>query len=303
MSTEDDRQTAQTSRAMGRRTLLKRASTVVALGAGAAAAGTALSDPAQAASGDSLVLGAANSAGSSPTTLTAGTTTGATLTLATTGEHAPLAIAPGINLTNVDGMAGGEIYNSNDDLYYVYPAAGGAPVAPALVFNELTAMQLVPIQPLRVLDTRTAAGRALLDTNAIDSQGRLLGGDWTTLHLDGLADFFNAVTVNLTVTQPTAPGWLALSPSAPFGAGRPATSSINYLKGQTVANGVTVAVSPETLGVMLYSLATTHVIVDVLALNTPGPDWVIAPLAGQVADFQSHLRAGHARRLKRTRRS
>jgi hypothetical protein len=285
---------------IGRRSLLKRAGTAAVVGVGAAGAVSALAEPAQAAAGDTLVLGSANDAGTTATRLTATPTAAATLTLESFGTHAPLAIAPGTLLTNVGQMAGGELYNSNDDLFYVYPATGGAPASPTKVFNEFTAMQLVPIQPIRVLDTRTAAGRQLLDTNAIDTQGRLLGGLWTGLHLDGLADFFTAVVGNLTVTQPTAGGWLALSPAAAPGAGRPSTSSINFVKGQTVANGVTVAVDTNSLDVLLYSLVTTHVILDIVALNAPGPDWVAVPLATHASDLAAHLRAGHARKARRT---
>ncbi|MGW3178236.1 hypothetical protein ACWDD9_03070 [Kitasatospora sp. NPDC001119] len=77
-----------------------------------------------------------------------------------------------------------------------------------------------------------------------------------------------AVVVNVTVTDPTADGFVTLG-SAPGAPGtKPATSSINFRPGQTVSNLVTVATGPVSHDVpwlTLYNNAgTTDVVLDVV---------------------------------------
>lgn len=67
-----------------------------------------------------------------------------------------------------------------------------------------------------------------------------------------------AVSLNVTVTQPSAPGWLTLYPC---GAAVPATSNLNFAAGQTVANAVLVGVGNGGT-VCLRTSVPAHVIVD-----------------------------------------
>ncbi len=67
-----------------------------------------------------------------------------------------------------------------------------------------------------------------------------------------------AVTLNVTVTEPQAAGFLRVYPC---GEAMPATSNVNFVAGQTVANAVTVGVGKDGQ-VCLFSSATTHVVVD-----------------------------------------
>ena len=70
-----------------------------------------------------------------------------------------------------------------------------------------------------------------------------------------------AVAVTVTVTEPTAAGYVTVWPS---GGPPPGASSVNFVAGQTIANSVVVA--PGVGGrISLYNSAgTTHVVVDVL---------------------------------------
>ena len=64
--------------------------------------------------------------------------------------------------------------------------------------------------------------------------------------------------LNVTVTGPTAPGYVTVWAA---GSSRPGTSSVNYVAAQTVANGITSGVGAE--GVSVYaSGGCPHVVID-----------------------------------------
>ena len=69
-----------------------------------------------------------------------------------------------------------------------------------------------------------------------------------------------SVVLNVTVTEPDAAGFLTVYPG---NAARPPTSNVNYVKGQTIPNAVIVGLGP-TGTVDIFSLAATHVVVDVV---------------------------------------
>jgi hypothetical protein len=75
----------------------------------------------------------------------------------------------------------------------------------------------------------------------------------------------SAVVLNVTVTENTGDGYLSL-----YGAGtsRPATSSINWAAGQTVANQVTVPVGTGGAVSIYNHLGSTAVIADVVGYYT-----------------------------------
>ncbi len=81
-----------------------------------------------------------------------------------------------------------------------------------------------PIPPIRVKDTRLDNGAPLDDEESISVD--IVG--LPTIPQDAIAVFGN-----LTVTQPTGPGFLAAYPDAV-----PETSSLNFLPGMTAANAV-----------------------------------------------------------------
>jgi hypothetical protein len=112
------------------------------------------------------------------------------------------------------------------------------------------------VAPHRVLDTREGAG-SRLDRNGV----AILRGTTT-----GVEPGTTGVMLNLTVTGPLAPGYLA---AYPCHAGVPATSNLNYRPGDVVANFV--IVQPDANGdVCVYTSAPTHVVVDALGTASSG---------------------------------
>jgi hypothetical protein len=88
----------------------------------------------------------------------------------------------------------------------------------------------------------------------------LVGGTSRSIPVAGLggagADA-SAAFVNVTVTEPTAPGFLT---AFPCGQALPGSSNVNYGPGRTVANLVLVGLGSGA--VCLYSSATTQIVVD-----------------------------------------
>lgn len=115
-----------------------------------------------------------------------------------------------------------------------------------------------PVGPVRLVDTRPAYLQGEITVT------KQLVGPTTPLELDiaGVADIPSegvaAVVLNVTATQATGPGNLKVYPCGPV----PSTSSVNYVRSTSVANGV---IAPLTLdGRVCISASTpTHVIVDV----------------------------------------
>jgi hypothetical protein len=112
------------------------------------------------------------------------------------------------------------------------------------------------VNPARLLDTRTGLGA----TKAALGAGKVIH-----LQVTGRggvsANAVSAVVLNVTVTGPTAAGYLTVYPT---GAPRPTASSLNFPKGWTGANSVTVPVGTGGK-VDIYNFAgSTQVIADVV---------------------------------------
>ncbi|MGQ0832806.1 MAG: S8 family serine peptidase [Microthrixaceae bacterium] len=95
-----------------------------------------------------------------------------------------------------------------------------------------------------------------------------------------------AVVLNVTVTQPTQNGYLAVFP----GTTAPVASNLNFVKGQTVAQHVTATVGTDGR-VQLYngSAGTTHVIMDLAGWY--GPTGVSAPAVDRLTPLAAPARA------------
>ncbi|MET9619880.1 MULTISPECIES: protease pro-enzyme activation domain-containing protein [unclassified Streptomyces] len=123
------------------------------------------------------------------------------------------------------------------------------PRSAATTFNALA--------PARILDTRYAIGRA--GTAPVGANGTV------KLKVAGAggvpATGVTSVVMNITATAPSASGFLTAYPS---GTTRPSSSNINWLKGQTIPNLVTVPVGKDG-SVDLFNAGggTTHFIADV----------------------------------------
>jgi hypothetical protein len=113
------------------------------------------------------------------------------------------------------------------------------------------------LAPCRVIDTRNATG--------MFGGPALVAGDDRVFPLFGRCNIPSAawaVSVNLTVTQPTAQGNLRLYPArTPL----PTVSSINYVAGQTRANNAVATLSGlgELSVWCAQASGTVHFILDV----------------------------------------
>jgi trimeric autotransporter adhesin len=116
----------------------------------------------------------------------------------------------------------------------------------------------VPLVPARLMDTRPGG-------QTVDGKSAAAGlvplGSVTPLQVVGRGGVPAATTVvlNITVTEPGAPGYLTVYPC---GIDPPNASNLNYTTGQTVANGALVKVGTGG-NVCLYNSQPTHLIVDV----------------------------------------
>jgi hypothetical protein len=134
--------------------------------------------------------------------------------------------------------------------------------------------ELVPGAPRRIYDSRQPPSGT--------GPSPMLGGEerfidvpvpWTT-------ESAHAAILNLTVTATTGPGFLAVYPPGTPWLG---TSTLNWSAGQTVANGVQVAVGVggdrDTVGVWLRcgGMGQAHVIADLLGYYRP-----VDPAAGRL---------------------
>lgn len=102
-------------------------------------------------------------------------------------------------------------------------------------FTAGTKYQFTPVNPARLLDTRTGAGtggrKAPIGTNG--TVRLAVAGN------DGVPAGVEAVVLNVTAIGPTSSGYLTVYPD---GQARPTVSNLNYTSGETIANQVMVPV-------------------------------------------------------------
>jgi hypothetical protein len=115
----------------------------------------------------------------------------------------------------------------------------------------------VPVTPKRVLDTRVPIGVA--------AAGKVSAGHSIAVNVvSGVsgapaASTITAVVLNVTVTQPTAGGFVSAYPD---GTAVPKSSNLNFSTNETVPNLTTVMIGLDGK-VDLYTTATTHLVADV----------------------------------------
>ncbi len=167
-----------------------------------------------------------------------------------------------INFPKGDNRANGVTVplNSKGQLSFVFVSTTGAKVQVILditgYFRASGGAQYQPVGPVRVLDSRIGAGFA----------GPLANRQPKTFAVAGVAGVPSdaiAVTGNLTVTGQTRYGYVSLT-SEPTS--DPATSTLNFPKGDTRANGVTMPLAADGTLSAVYVAgpgATVQVIFDV----------------------------------------
>ncbi|WP_270889047.1 hypothetical protein [Pedococcus sp. 5OH_020] len=269
-----------------RRALLHSGGAAVVAGlAGFAVAETVLGGTASAAPGDPVVIGASNNAAATVTSLAGAPSAGPTFAVAHTGGLAPLRLVQQAVPATEPALVSGDLTNYGGDLYYTT----GDPNGPftGFVYTSVTANQLVPINPQRVVDTRTLAGRSNITNVAgnLDSAGRLLAGHSIVVDLSDLEVAATAAYCNLTAVGPLKGGFMTLWP----GGVRPATSTINFAANAVIANFAVTGTSAADR-VSIYSSATTHLLLDITAFAVGDPGQVNPAVMAAAASSASRTR-------------
>jgi|GEM_PF-2538958 len=147
--------------------------------------------------------------------------------------------------------------------FAIWSSSGGPGVEWALDDVTVTAcattslpLSFYTVTPCRLVDTRNAngpLGGPALQPGAIRP--------FTLTGICGVPATAKALSLNVTVTQPSAAGFLTLYPG---GQPTPPTSSINYSLGQTRANNAVLPLEDGTGILQIYSAGgSAHVILDV----------------------------------------
>ena len=186
------------------------------------------------------------------------TASGGFLTAWPAGEPMPLAsnlnFLPGDTVPNLAILkvgAGGAVnlYSSGGPVSVIADVAG--------YFGDAggAGAGFAPVEPARVLDTRTGNGAPA---------AKLPAGGQLSLQVTGRggvpAAGVSAVVLNVTVTEPASGGFLTAWPA---GEARPLVSNLNYVPGQTVPNLVVVKVGTDGKVNLYGSGGPVHVIADV----------------------------------------
>ena len=153
-----------------------------------------------------------------------------------------------------------------------------------------TGSRYEPLAPFRLIDTRSVGIGA---------------GETLRLRVAGMGGVPNAqptaVVLNVTVTDPTAGGWLTVFPAD---TARPLASSINFAPGQTVANKVFAQLGPGGYVDIYNFVGRSQVIVDVegwFGLAGSGAGFLYHPLnPARIADTRSSSAIGPDGRLSLT---
>jgi hypothetical protein len=137
-------------------------------------------------------------------------------------------------------------------------ATGTGPAsAPSAPVKPMQPASYHPIAPVRLVDTRIS-GTALTGKIAANSPR-----SFKVAGAAGIPANAVAITANLTVTNPTYAWAMYLGPDP---SSSPSTSTINFVAGQTLANGVTVALTSSGYLYATYMSAagnTTDMVLDV----------------------------------------
>ncbi|MEH0824845.1 MULTISPECIES: DUF1565 domain-containing protein [unclassified Micromonospora] len=141
-----------------------------------------------------------------------------------------------------------------------FASTDGFRLIPEIIFTPppecaVVGARYTAVSPVRVLDTRAAVGVGTTVPLAANTELVL-----PMQTVDGVpAADVSAVVLNLTVTQPTASGFIRIWPD---GRTMPDVSNVNYVAGETVPNLVTVPMSNGNLRIRNTGSGTVHVVAD-----------------------------------------
>lgn len=130
----------------------------------------------------------------------------------------------------------------------------------------------VPVTPCRLFDTRLTAGPLPANGTrnfdiSVAGTYTAQGGSATDCGLAGGGSFAAAV-INLTVVNPSMPGYIT---AYPLNAPQPLASSLNYDTGDIVGNEVVVKLDLglSSAELTVYSFAQTHLVGDIVGYFAP----------------------------------
>jgi Bacterial Ig-like domain (group 3) len=179
--------------------------------------------------------------------------------LASNLNFLPGQTVPNLVITKVGSTGSAALFNSAGNTDLIADVMGWFP----------SISQLTTLQPARILDTRLGA-------NTLDGQfaggGALAAQVPLKLSVTGRAGVpasgAGAVVLNVTVTNPTAAGYLTVWPSA---APRPLASNLNFIRGETIPNLVIAKLGADGAVTLFVSAGTTDVVVDVVGWFAGSP--------------------------------
>jgi hypothetical protein len=125
-------------------------------------------------------------------------------------------------------------------------------------------LTFVGLAPARLMDSR--ADGVTVD-GSFQRFGVLVGGTTTEMTVagrGGVSPSATTVSLNVTVTEPVAAGYLTIYPC---GDQRPNASNLNFTAGQTVPNAVLSKLS-DNGKICIFTQTSTHVVIDVNGYNT-----------------------------------
>ncbi|MER7889003.1 choice-of-anchor D domain-containing protein [Micromonospora sp. NPDC094482] len=129
-----------------------------------------------------------------------------------------------------------------------------------------------PISPYRIMDTRYGKGAPKRPIGPGSVVGLQVTGS------GGVTTEAGTVVLNVTVTGPTTDGFVTVYPA---GLSRPTASSVNFTKGWTGANSVTVKVGTGGKVNVYNNTGSSHVIIDVVGYYSKGHECCSGYMGGQ----------------------
>jgi hypothetical protein len=254
-----------------RRRLLRRA-VATAAGAGVVAA-VGLPGSAEAAPGDSLIMGTVNEAGPRTTSISASEQTALSVQ---SGGGPALRLVPSKGFYPGLQYAPGTIaVDEQGDLF----VGGGTAESPrnGWAWTSEWATTSVAVSPIRVLDSRDPVLRRNIVSGGLDSTGRLVPGTPIVIALDAYVRDGYALKGNVTVTGTTRSGVLWV-----WGSGaRPEASTVNWATAGTILSNFLFtelgAYGAYRSVLTIQAGSPTHVVVDMTSLLVGHPSQVRAP--------------------------
>jgi len=182
-------------------------------------------------------------------------------------SHDNVALSAGVPVTLHDSWTAAGSAGTYSIVVSMQPAGGGSDLdlRTAGSFSVVQAGTFVPVDPTRLVDTRKADTPSHM-TRLVSQKPQT----WTVAGITPIPAGAIAVTGNVTVTGSNAAGYVALGPNV---GPTPSFSTINFPRGDSRANGVTVALSSDGKLTAVFvggSGTYTQFIFDVTGYFMPG---------------------------------